>query len=62
MAVHYKNEKQARFAIAVTMFIYAFFSTALIQLTAPILSYIVEAEGYTDPVLSNMIVTIGSLA
>lgn len=61
-AVHYKNEKQARFAIAVTMFIYAFFSTALIQLTAPILSYIVEAEGYTDPVLSNMIVTIGSLA
>ena len=62
MAVHYKNEKQAGFAIAVTMFIYAFFSTALIQLTAPILSYIVEAEGYTDPVLSNMIVTIGSLA
>ncbi len=61
-AKHYKNEKQARFAIAVTMFIYAFFSTALIQLTAPILSYIVEAEGYTDPVLSNMIVTIGSLA
>lgn len=61
-AVHYKNEKQARIVIAVTMFIYAFFSTALIQLTAPILSYIVEAEGYTDPILSNMIVTIGSLA
>lgn len=44
------------------MFIYAFFSTAYVQLTAPILSYIVEAQGYTDPILSNMIVNICALA
>lgn len=60
--IHYKTKKQAQIFIGITMFMYAFFSTALIQLTAPILWYIVEAEGYTDPVLTNMIVTIGSLA
>ena len=40
------------------MFIYAFFSSAYIQLTASILTYMIEAEGYTDPILSNMIVTV----
>ena len=60
--IQYKSLKQAQIAIGVTLFIFAFFSTAYIQLTASILSYIVEAEGYTDPILSNMIVTISSLA
>jgi len=60
--IRYKNEKQTRIAVGITMFMYAFFSTAYVQLTAPILAYMVEAEGYTDPILSNMIVTICALA
>lgn len=60
--VNYKSAQQVRMGVGITMFFYAFFSTALIQLTAPILSYIVEAEGYTDPILANMIVNIGTLA
>ena len=60
--IQYKNEKQTRIAVGITMFMYAFFSTAYVQLTAPILAYMVEAEGYTDPILSNMIVTICALA
>ena len=60
--ISYKNRTTARIAIGITMFLFAFFGTANVQLTSSILSYIIEAEGYTDPLLSNMIVTINSLA
>lgn len=60
--IQYKSRRQAQICIGITMFIFASFSTAYIQLTSSILAFIIEAEGYTDPILSNMIVTISSLA
>lgn len=60
--IQYKSKKQAQICIGITMFIFASFSTAYIQLTSSILAFIIETEGYTDPILSNMIVTISSLA
>ena len=60
--ISYRNQTVAQVAIGVTMFLFAFFGTAYVQLTSSILSYIIEAEGYTDPLLSNMIVTISSLS
>lgn len=60
--IEYKNRTTAQIVIGITMFLFAFFGTAYVQLTSSILSYIIEAEHYTDPLLSNMIVTISSLA
>ena len=62
MAISFKNRKTALIAIGVVMFLYAFFNSAYVQLTTPLLSTIIREQGYTDPTLANMIVTMGNLA
>ena len=62
MAISFKNRKTALAAIGVVMFLYAFFNSAYVQLTTPLLSTIIREQGYTDPTLANMIVTMGNLA
>ena len=62
MAISFKNRKTALIAIGVVMFLYAFFNSAYVQLTTPLLSTIIKTQGYTDPTLANMIVIMGNLA
>ena len=62
MAKQYKDIKKARTVIAITMFIFAFFNSAYVQLNTPLLSTMIAAQGWTNETLCNLIVTIGNLA
>lgn len=62
MAKQYKDMKKAQTVIAATMFIFAFFNSAYVQLNTPLLSTMIAAQGWTNETLCNLIVTIGNLA
>lgn len=62
MAVQYKDLTKARKVIAVVMFIFAFFNSAYVQLNTPLLSTMIETQGWTNEMLCNLIVTMGNFA
>ena len=62
MAVQYKDLTKARKVIAVAMFIFAFFNSAYVQLNTPLLSTMIETQGWTNEMLCNLIVTMGNFA
>lgn len=62
MSDTYKDLKKTRRIIAITMFIFAFFNSAYVQINTPLLSSMIAAQGWTNETLCNLIVTIGNLA
>lgn len=62
MAERFQDLKKTRTIIAVVMFIFAFFNSAYVQLNTPLLSSMIEAQGWTNETLCNLIVTVGNLA
>lgn len=62
MGIQIKDPKKARTIIAATMFMFAFFNSAYVQLNTPLLSSMIETQGWTNETLCNLIVTIGNLA
>lgn len=62
MLIEYKDQKKARMIIAITMFIFAFFNSAYVQINTPLLSTMINDLGWSNDTLSNLVVTIGNIA
>lgn len=62
MPMQNQSLKKTRTVIAVVMFMFAFFNSAYVQLTTPLLSTMIETEGWTNEMLCNLIVTMGNFA
>ena len=54
--------KKQRVIIATVMFLFAFFNSAYVQLNTPLLSTMIETQGWTNEMLCNLIVTMGNFA
>ncbi len=62
MAIQFHDIKKSKKVIAAVMFLFAFFNSAYVQLNTPLLSTMIETQGWTDQTLCNLIVTTGNLA
>lgn len=62
MPAQNKDLKKTRTVIAIVMFLFAFFNSAYVQLNTPLLSTMIETQGWTNEMLCNLIVTMGNFA
>ena len=62
MPVQKNDLKKTRTTIAIVMFIFAFFNSAYVQLNTPLLSTMIQTQGWTNEMLCNLIVTMGNFA
>lgn len=62
MQTQEKSLNKTRRTIAIVMFLFAFFNSAYVQLTTPLLSTMIQTQGWTNEMLCNLIVTMGNFA
>lgn len=62
MSAQDNSLKKTRTTIAVVMFIFVFFNSAYVQLNTPLLSTMIETQGWTNEMLCNLVVTMGNFA